>query len=638
MIITKSWPSFLLLFLLISPSCRGNRNPPKPTPDGAPLPSEADGHGSATVTPDAPVLVGTKGTWQFDFRVGKGGIPTGGGIVLQVSPWWQWSAPQTYNEAVPGYSTMRTTATDCALELSSSGERYYLLASVTQGTMREGDTLSLTYGDTQDGRNPGAAASADWYAERFQEFVFKTDGDGDGVFGEIRRQPKVELVPRDVAQFWITAPSLVAPGEPFEFSVAALDPISNLATGYVGSLSVSTENTSVTAPEIIYLGTRARGAGRFTASISEPGLVVLEVHDETQGLSAESNPILCGRSRLFRKVFWGDIHGHTALSDGTGHPDDYYRYARDAAGLDVTAITDHAELGFRPLRGKPWSVIQNSVADHYEPGRFVTILGYEWTNWTYGHRNVYFPGDTASVFSAVDPGTTTPEGLWKAIEPWHAITVAHHVGGGPIAVDWDHTPPPGTEPVVEIYSVHGNSEYYGCLGMIYSAKTGHFVQDALSRGYRLGIIASGDGHIGHPGRWTPDNRQGLVAFQADKLTREDIWKCLEERRVYGTTGARILLDFTLNGHPMGSEIPDDELHLPRHGQIYVLGTAGLIAVEIIKNNEIIERFSCSGLIEECTFSDETRGRPGDYYYVRVTQSDQHQAWSSPIWLGEPDDQ
>jgi hypothetical protein len=632
----KRCMQFLLLTLAVTVVCQSNRGAPKQSLEKEPLPSEADGHGTAIISPHDPVLVGTKGTWRLDFTVGEGGIPTGGGIVLQVSPWWRWSPPQTYDATHPGYTTMSTSAGGCELELTSNVERYYVIAYASQGALREGEVVSFIYGDTRNGRNPGAAASSDWYAERFQEFVFKTDGNGDGVYGEIEQSPGLELAPRNATQLWVTAPSLVAPGEPFEFSVAALDPIGNLATAYVGTLSVTAEAPTAMVPNVINLGREARGAGRFTVSISEPGLVVLEVKDEIRGLSASSNHILCGNSRLFRRVYWGDIHGHTALSDGTGHPDDYYRYARDAAGLDVAAVTDHAELGFRPLRGEPWSVIQESAISYNEPGRFVTLLGYEWTNWTYGHRNVYFPGDTASIFSAVDPGTTTPEGLWQTIAPWGAVTIPHHVGGGPVAIDWTSISPLRMEPLVEIYSVHGNCEFYGCPGMIYSAREGHFVQDALSQGRRLGIIASGDGHIGHPGRWTPDNHQGLVAFQARELTRGAIWECLTERRVYGTTGARILLQFTLNGYPMGSEIPDDELRGTRTGQIYVLGTVSLSSVEVIKNNQLFQQFSCSGIIGEYDFSDEAPWRSGDYYYIRVTQSDRHQAWSSPIWLGRSD--
>jgi len=33
------------------------------------------------------------------------------------------------------------------------------------------------------------------------------------------------------------------------------------------------------------------------------------------------------------------------------------------------------------------------------------------------------------------------------------------------------------------------------------------------------------------------------------------------------------------------------------------------------------------------YSDQDQPRPGDYYYVRVTQRDGSQAWSSPVWVG-----
>jgi len=32
-------------------------------------------------------------------------------------------------------------------------------------------------------------------------------------------------------------------------------------------------------------------------------------------------------------VYWGDVHGHTSISDGKGSLDDYFTYARDAAKL-----------------------------------------------------------------------------------------------------------------------------------------------------------------------------------------------------------------------------------------------------------------------------------------------------------------
>ena len=45
------------------------------------------------------------------------------------------------------------------------------------------------------------------------------------------------------------------------------------------------------------------------------------------------------------RVLWADLHGHSAFSDGTGPPEDYFLYARDVAALDVAALTDHDHWG-----------------------------------------------------------------------------------------------------------------------------------------------------------------------------------------------------------------------------------------------------------------------------------------------------
>ncbi len=627
---------YLLLFLLVS--C-GTKDEPAQgrttdnTQTSLPAPSVRDGRGTAVVRPSDPVPARSRGTWEFTFTVGEGGIPSGGGIAFQVSPFWGWSPPQVFQEDAPGYCTVQTSSSVADLDVGCDLSRHYLLASVRHGALREGDTLTITYGDTQGGANASAAATVDSYAERRQEFLFKTDADGDGIFGEIKNQPGLCISPREAVQLWVNAPSLVKPGELFEISVAALDGMGNRATSYRCTMWLASHPGGALLPPQCALGPDERGAKRVQAQIDQPGLYVVTADVPEDALSAVSNPILCGGGTSFSRVYWGDIHGHTALSDGTGHPEDYYAYARDVAGLDVAAITDHDAFGLRPLHGDPWRLCMVAARRFREPGRFVTLLGYEWTSWKFGHRNVYFPGDDGAVYSYSEEATSTPEGLWAAIRPWGAITIPHHTGGGPIATDWDHIPPPDIEMLAEVFSIHGNSEYYGSRRMIYSPVEGHFVQDALARGYRLGLLASGDGHICHPGRWTNDYSQGLAAFQADTLTREAIWESLTSRRVYGTSGARILLEFRLNGYPMGAAIPDDLIPSVRVGRVTVLGTAQLAMVQVVKNGQELQTFSCTGLLEEFTFRDSSRGRRGDFYYVRVIQADGHMAWSSPVWLG-----
>jgi len=76
-------------------------------------------------------------------------------------------------------------------------------------------------------------------------------------------------------------------------------------------------------------------------------------------------------------------------------------------------------------------------------------------------------------------------------------------------------------------------------------------QSFLAEGYRLGAIASTDDHLGYPGAY----REGLAAVLAPELTREAIFAALRARRTYAVSGDRILLDYRLNGHVMGQELP-----------------------------------------------------------------------------------
>ena len=120
------------------------------------------------------------------------------------------------------------------------------------------------------------------------------------------------------------------------------------------------------------------------------------------------------------RIRWADLHGHSVRSDGTGTPEAYYRYARDVAGLDVAALTDHDHWGlpFLDESSEGWREIREATEAHYEPGRFVTIHGYEWTSWLFGHRHVlHFGGSEQAgvhLHSSLDESTDTPPETWPA--------------------------------------------------------------------------------------------------------------------------------------------------------------------------------------------------------------------------------
>jgi hypothetical protein len=345
-----------------------------------------------------------------------------------------------------------------------------------------------------------------------------------------------------------------------------------------------------------------------------------------------SNPLVV--SATLPPVYWGDLHGHSGLSDGTGTPEDYYRYARDIAALDVAVLTDHDHWGMQPLSETPelWEGIAAQTKAFHDPGRFVTLLGYEWTSWLHGHRHVLYFEDKGRVLSSVDPAFESPLQLWEALRGEAALTFAHHTAGGPIAANWEIPPDPELEPVTEIVSVHGSSEAADSPRVIYDPVAGHFARDALDRGYRLGFVGSGDGHDGHPGlAHLASPSGGLVAILTEELTREAVLEALRARRVYATNGPRILLHATLDGAPMGSAL-DADGGRARSLDVRVYALEALERLDLVRSGRVVRTFAGTGS-GELRLTEPIAGlESGEYLYVRAVQVDGGAAWSSPFFV------
>jgi len=82
--------------------------------------------------------------------------------------------------------------------------------------------------------------------------------------------------------------------------------------------------------------------------VRSPGILRVHALAAPGGFAAESNPLVVLPQTP--RVLWGDLHGHSNLSDGSGSAEDYFRYARDIAGLDLAVLTDHDHVGRRHAR------------------------------------------------------------------------------------------------------------------------------------------------------------------------------------------------------------------------------------------------------------------------------------------------
>ena len=100
-----------------------------------------------------------------------------------------------------------------------------------------------------------------------------------------------------------------------------------------------------------------------------------------------------------KRLYFGDIHGHSEFSDGKYLLDIIYENTINDNYLDFASITDHGfmiplykpNLFLRLLKylllwGGPWERIKELNNLYYTPGKFTTILGFEWA------ASDFFPG------------------------------------------------------------------------------------------------------------------------------------------------------------------------------------------------------------------------------------------------------
>jgi len=328
------------------------------------------------------------------------------------------------------------------------------------------------------------------------------------------------------------------------------------------------------------------------------------------------------------------------MSDGYGSPGEYFVYARDVSGLDVAALTEHDFM----LSDQDWARVKSACNSANATGEFVTIQAYEWSGSSEvgGDRNIYFRGDdplicrsrslydhrNIHVYHGPDRGANHAEDLFRWLDETvgpEGTFVVPHWGGRPADPRWTD---PRYERLVEICSEHQNSEKWA--------------NAFLRSGTRFGFVAGGDDHIGRPGNGflaygpvtagSDGTGKGLIAVLA-RRDREAVYQALVARRVYATTGARILLDCDVEGLAMGEVGQCSVAPLLRAD---VHGTGPLVRVEALRDDEVVftqapgmHQHSIRLLWRDPQFL--ASGRECAYWF-RAVQADGHLAVSSPVWL------
>lgn len=357
-----------------------------------------------------------------------------------------------------------------------------------------------------------------------------------------------------------------------------------------------------------------------------PARVVLDAspHRDVPRRPTGTDP---ARSRGLTTLF-GDIHQHSAHSDGCGSADEPYLRARWVYGDDFCALSDHESFLGKRISPGEWRVLTSTASAHDAPGTFATLFAYEWTGKAFpgpGHKVVYVPDASHTIVSRdTDP---TGEALAARLRGTGAIAVPHHVGWTG-ADEAAHDPE--IQPVWEICSCHGCYLEAGHPLGQRGELVDQMIDRVLSRGRRFGFIACSDGHglLRHHGvaRKRDPFRTGLTAVLARERTREAVFDALRARRCYATSGVPIHLDLDAEGLPMGSEVT-----LGARASLRLEVRAGaateIISIAIVGAAGAHAQAS-PGAREGTLVAEVGVG----WWYARVVTADGEMAWSSPVFV------
>ena len=332
-------------------------------------------------------------------------------------------------------------------------------------------------------------------------------------------------------------------------------------------------------------------------------------------------------------VYFGQLHAHTNLSDGTGSVEEAFDYASKVENLDFFAVTDHSDSFDNADAGEiakdgagisaDWAAGKQAAAS-VTNGNFVGLFGFEMT-WPedkkLGHISTFnTPGWQTRDQEDFENVPTALEHYYKAL-----TTVPGSVSqfNHPDIIHgdferFDHYSPEYDE-AISLLEIAGEDGTVDCA----------YYDLALDKGWH---VAPTNNQNNHNGQWGDASRARTVIL-AETLTEEALYAAMKDRRVYATQDSDLTVYYTLNGAVMGSILPKS-----KEAEITVFLSDP--TDEAIGNVEVVA--------DGRTVLTEQVGTPAQmlelsvpggysYYYLRVTQPDGDVAVTAPVWMDGYDD-
>jgi hypothetical protein len=559
--------------------------------------------GSIRLSPAGPFVAGSFAELTLVYTAGTFGIDDTGMVKVSWRTTSDMAKPQFDKPQAANFTTVEAS-NGAKLEVwyDRLNIRPYvntLLIRVGRGYLRERDTLTIRFGDRRQG-SPGWRLQTN--VENNVELKTSVDAFATYEFCELPKQPAFDLIPGPAKSWKAIVPSLAIAGEPFRLALVAEDMWGNPTTDAEQNLTLAASPPLRGLPPSVAIK-RGEGPRVIKNLVAErESDVELRVMDGGTELTC-ANPLRVVKAATLKR-YWGDLHGQSGETVGMGSAEDYFRFARDLAFVDMTG---HQGNDFQ-ITDAFWKKLNELTAAFDKPGQFVCLPGYEWSGNTGmgGDRNVFYRREGRPIRRSshilVDGQTSTDaiytaDKLFESLKDEDAIVIAH-VGGRYADVKYAHDG--RLERAVEVHSSWGTFEW--------------ILHDAFEKGFRVGVVCHSDDHKGRPGATRPGASSfgaigGLTCYFMPELTRDALFAALRRRHHYGTTGNRLFLDLRgsfasdvvrLSDDPLLGPVTEQKTREVRMGDIVrpgpvpmrldaeVIGTAPIERFDVLHGTRLVK--------------------------------------------------
>jgi hypothetical protein len=460
------------------------------------------------------------------------------------------------------------------------------------GYLNPGDQILIRLGDRRFGAK---GTRVQTFVEEKFAMRWYIDPIGTSRFAAIKPDILFDIISGPINHLKLNCPRLVRSGTNFPVHVHAEDKWGNSTTKGTDVSAVITIRSEADN-EIVFQETAIIPAQDWTAATfrgitldSESDFIItaeLDSHRITEYITASNkSPV--------PRILFADLHVHSDDTVGTNSTSYNFSYAQKIAGLDIVGYTAN---DFNITHAK-WDATLSIIRTINSEGEFVVFPGTEWcgNSAAGGDHNVVFlddPTTSPPEFPFDKSGNVARSFEWNEDGPAELVpgawpldelyaTYAHspashllipHVGGRRCNLGWHH---PQLERLLEIGSAWGHFEW--------------LLQDALRRGYKMGVSANSDEHRGRCGGGVPGTavfgtKGGLTGVLAGKLERGEVGRALRARRTFATSGERLVGLLSMDGGVLQGDEVVVQMNTEINFDYAFYGSRGFSSIEAFNTN------------------------------------------------------